>query len=75
MTDTELELPQGWKNVKLKDLCSRISVGHVGKTSEFYCDKNEGVLFLRTTNVKKGKLDLTKTKFITKEFHEKYIPL
>jgi len=61
----------GWKITQLKDICSRVSVGHVGKTSEYYCDKSKGILFLRTTNVKKGKLDLTNVKFITKELHKK----
>ncbi|MFQ2173616.1 restriction endonuclease subunit S [Aeromonas rivipollensis] len=54
--------------IKLEELCSKISVGHVGKTSEFYTD-NKGVPFLRTQNVTSSGLDLTGLMYVTHEFH------
>ncbi|MBW3780828.1 hypothetical protein GL270_06150 [Aeromonas veronii] len=57
-----------WPMIKLEELCSKISVGHVGKTSEFYTD-NKGVPFLRTQNVTSSGLDLTGLMYVTHEFH------
>lgn len=62
------EIPQEWVIAKFSEY-SKIVVGHVGSTSEYYRDS--GILFLRTTNVKENHPDLTNVKFITKEFHEK----
>jgi type I restriction enzyme S subunit len=54
--------------VKLSAACERVSVGHVGTTSKYYCD--DGVPFIRTQNVSKNGFDDTKLKFITQEFHQ-----
>jgi type I restriction enzyme S subunit len=59
----------GWVNTRLADICERVSVGHVGPTSEFYCDPSEGIPFLRSQNVRPGKLDWEGVQYITKEFH------
>ncbi|MBW4049131.1 MAG: restriction endonuclease subunit S [Proteobacteria bacterium] len=53
---------------RLADLCEAVTVGHVGKTSQYY--RAEGVPFLRTQNVGAGELALDDLKFITQEFHE-----
>lgn len=53
---------------RLADLCEAVTVGHVGKTSQYY--RAEGVPFLRTQNVGSGELALDDLKFITQEFHE-----
>jgi type I restriction enzyme S subunit len=58
-----------WPLVKLGDVCVRVSVGHVGKTSEYYTD-NSGVPFLRTQNVSKEGVNTKGIKYITKQFHE-----
>jgi type I restriction enzyme S subunit len=55
--------------VQLADVTERISVGHVGKTIEYYTD--HGIPFLRTQNVGEGKLLKDDMKFIVPEFHEK----
>jgi type I restriction enzyme S subunit len=59
----------GWVEKKLGDICERVSVGHVGKTSEYYCGE-EGIPFLRSQNVRKGYLDFKNIRYITKDFHE-----
>lgn len=56
-----------WRQVALQDACERVTVGHVGKTSAYYCD--EGIIFLRTQNVGRDGLKLDNVKFITPEFH------
>lgn len=64
------ELPSDWTWKALSELSKRVSVGHVGETSSVFCEK-EGVIFLRSQNVRPGKIDLHDVKFVTKEFHEK----
>lgn len=54
--------------VKLSAACERVSVGHVGITSKYYCD--DGVPFIRTQNVSKNGFDDSELKFITQEFHQ-----
>jgi type I restriction enzyme S subunit len=60
---------EGWLETRLADICERVSVGHVGPTSEFYCHPSEGIPFLRSQNVRPGKLDWEGVQYITKEFH------
>jgi type I restriction enzyme S subunit len=59
-----------WSTVELGSVCQRVSVGHVGKTSEFYTDE-AGVPFLRTQNVASNGVIFDDVKYITREFHEK----
>lgn len=58
-----------WPIVQLGNVCERVSVGHVGTTSEFYSDES-GVPFLRTQNVGPNGIVLEDVKYITPEFHE-----
>ena len=60
----------GWIEIVLKDISTRVSVGHVGKTTEFYCEKDEGIPFLRSQNVKPGRVIFEGTKYITPAFHK-----
>ncbi len=57
--------------VRLGDICERVSVGHVGPTSEFYCEPTEGIPFLRSQNVRRGRLSLDGLQFVTEEFHRR----
>jgi type I restriction enzyme, S subunit len=59
-----------WQMKRLGDLSERVSVGHVGETTKFYCDSDIGVPFLRSQNVRSGYLDLKGLQFITPDFHE-----
>lgn len=57
-----------WAEIPLEDVCERVSVGHVGPTSEFFCGP-EGIPLLRSQNVRPGRLDLTDVRYVTNEFH------
>jgi type I restriction enzyme, S subunit len=59
-----------WPMVKLGEVCERVSVGHVGTTSEFYTDSS-GIPFLRTQNINSEGLVFDEVKYITSEFHQK----
>lgn len=50
---------------------SNIVVGFVGTVSDQYCDKNEGIPFVRTQNVRDGYFSVENLKYVTKEFHKK----
>ena len=63
------ERREGWADVRLGDICDRVSVGHVGPTSEFYCDEGMGIRFLRSQNVRRGYLDWSGVQYVTPEFH------
>ncbi len=62
---------EGWVEKRLGDICERVSVGHVGPTSAFYCNTEEGIPFLRSQNVRRGFLDWDGLQYVTKEFHKK----
>ncbi|MBA3711008.1 MAG: restriction endonuclease subunit S [Pyrinomonadaceae bacterium] len=63
------ELPDTWVYRTLDNISVRVSVGHVGPTSQFYCAPSEGIAFLRSQNVRPMRLDLDGVACITKEFH------
>ncbi|MEV7861578.1 restriction endonuclease subunit S [Streptomyces hirsutus] len=56
-----------WQRRKLGDLCTRITVGHVGSMASRYTES--GIPFLRSLNIKRGRLDLSSLKFIDDVFH------
>src|SRR3954447_4961428 len=58
-----------WQETKLKDLCEKVTVGHVGPMADAY--QNNGIPFLRPLNIKSFNLDLGDVKFISNEFHTK----
>ena len=69
--ETEIgKIPVDWEVTELENICERVSVGHVGLTSKFFCGKEEGVLFLRSQNVRPGRINLTDLKYVTYNFHE-----
>jgi type I restriction enzyme, S subunit len=57
------------RKVRLKDVCDRITVGHVGSMKDEYVP--EGVSFLRSQNIHPFRLNLADIKFVTPEFHAK----
>lgn len=61
--------PALWRVVKLKDVCEKITVGHVGPMVNEYVEA--GIPFLRSQNIQPFRLDLTDVKFVTPEFHRK----
>jgi type I restriction enzyme S subunit len=62
-------LPADWRWVQFADTCDRVSVGHVGPTTEHFSDAPDGILFLRSQNVRPGKLELETALSITPAFH------
>ncbi len=60
---------KGMRTTKLKDVCDRITVGHVGSMSDKYTA--EGVPFLRSQNIMAFRLNVDDIKFIPSDFHEK----
>lgn len=65
------ELPSDWQWVRFSDICERVSVGHVGPTAEYFRDRADGIRFLRSQNVRPGRLDLETATAIAPEFHQK----
>ncbi len=60
---------ESWNEVKLIDYCEKITVGYVGSMVTHY--KSNGVLFLRSQNIKPFKLDLNGIVFIDRDFNQK----
>jgi len=61
-----IQIPKDW-DCDLLENHSDVHVGHVGPTSEYYCD--DGVVFLRTQNVRENMPDLADVLHITRQFH------
>lgn len=59
----------GMRRIKLKDVCDRITVGHVGPMADKYT--TDGVPFLRSQNITPFRLKLDDIKFVPPDFHEK----
>ena len=57
------------KLTPLGKIAEKVTVGHVGSTSKYYCEN--GIPFLRTQNIGKGEIDTTELKYITPDFHLK----
>ena len=62
-------IPENWKVRKLKECCSRITVGFVGTCEPFYTRESDGVLLLRTGNLQDDGIELTDVKYVTRGFH------
>ncbi|MER5480847.1 restriction endonuclease subunit S [Streptomyces sp. NPDC002734] len=56
-----------WQRRQLGDLCTRLTVGHVGPMASRY--KSSGIPFLRSLNIKRGRVDLSAVKYIDEKFH------
>lgn len=57
------------RKVKLKEVCERITVGHVGPMADKYV--RDGIPFLRSQNIGPFRLNTDDIKFVPREFHEK----
>jgi type I restriction enzyme S subunit len=57
----------GWRDRQLKDICLRITVGHVGSMANRYTET--GIPFLRSQNVRPFQIDLDNVVYIDKTFH------
>lgn len=57
--------------IKIKDLCNKVSVGYVGTTTPYFTTKENGVPFLRSKNIRLGRIDMNDLAYVTLEFHKK----
>ncbi|MGW5864497.1 restriction endonuclease subunit S [Streptomyces sp. NPDC055239] len=57
-----------WSHRALSELCTTITVGHVGTMAGEY--KPSGIPFLRSKNVRPGRLDLADLAYVGSSFHE-----
>ena len=57
------------RQVKLKDVCLDVTVGHVGPMADEYVD--DGIPFLRSQNILPFRLDDANLKFINEAFHKR----
>jgi len=64
------QLPEHGNQKTLGQISTRVSVGHVGSTSKFYCDSDVGVPFLRSQNVRPYGIKIEGVKHITWKFHK-----
>lgn len=60
-----------WPTRTLEELCVRVTVGHVGSMAREYVES--GVPFLRSQNIKRGRLDLSSVKYINEDFHQRLV--
>ena len=58
-----------WAESRLADLCTRVTVGHVGRMRDEY--REDGVPFLRSQNVQPFRADTRDVKFVDETFHRK----
>jgi type I restriction enzyme S subunit len=65
------KLPNGWCWKRFDCVCERVSVGHVGPTTEFFCTNGSGIPLIRSQDVRPGRLMLQNAAHITAEFHAK----
>ncbi|HJW19441.1 MAG TPA: restriction endonuclease subunit S, partial [Candidatus Nitrosotalea sp.] len=65
------QIPSNWCYRKLRELSERVSVGYVGPTTQYYCDKTIGIPFLRSQNIRPARINFEGIRYITKEFHHK----
>jgi type I restriction enzyme, S subunit len=61
----QLDLPPGWKWMKARHVCPQITVGVVVEPSSYFTD--EGVPFIHGTDVRRGWIDETDLKFMSRE--------
>ena len=69
--DLNKEIPMEWSVKRLDELTNQICVGFVGSVYDFYCEENEGVPMLRTTNITEDGISYKDLKYVTKSFHNK----
>jgi type I restriction enzyme S subunit len=64
-------IPVGWDVKFLGDIYPKIVVGYVGNVNDHYCEKNNGVPFYRTLNIRDGYIRHEPIKYVTEEFNTK----
>jgi type I restriction enzyme S subunit len=65
------EFDNEWKKKPVNKFASKLKVGFVGTCEPYYTNELEGILLLRTGNLKGVKIELDEEKYVTEEFHVK----
>ena len=65
------KIPLQWCWRKLDQISNGVVVSFVGSISKHYVEENQGVMFLRSQNVRKGKINFKELKYVDKDFHKK----
>ncbi|GAA4237526.1 restriction endonuclease subunit S [Postechiella marina] len=60
-----------WEQKRVNSFSSKLKVGFVGTCEPYYTSETEGVLLIRTGNLKGVNIELDEEKYVTKEFHNK----
>ncbi len=60
-----------WKYKTVNSFASKLKVGFVGTCEPYYTNSVDGVLLVRTGNLKGVNIELDEEKYVSKEFHEK----
>jgi len=66
-----MRLSKNWCWAGFSEICERISVGHVGPTSQYFSDDKDSVPLVRSQDVRPGMLRLGNALHITKTFHSR----
>jgi len=69
--ELDQEIPEGWSYNRLDSLAKQICVAFVGSVYEYYCEPDEGIPMLRTTDITEDGLSYKNLRHITHEFHQK----
>ena len=68
--DTEIgKIPEDWKTCTVLSQSSKLVVAFVGTCEKYYTNKGEGVMMLRTGDLKEHSIDYTNIKYISYSFH------
>lgn len=66
----EGELPEGWQEKEIKDVCENIKVGIVIKPSSFYSKNENGIKAFRSANVREFQINDNDWVYFTEEGNE-----
>ena len=62
-------IPEDWKTCTVLSQSSKLVVAFVGTCEKYYTNKGEGVMMLRTGDLKEHSIDYTNIKYISYSFH------
>lgn len=65
-------IPEAWDIASIKELSSYCSNGFVGTATPYYTNKDSGLLYLQSNNIRENKFDFTKTIYVNEYFTNKY---
>ena len=66
-------IPENWEIRELSDSFPHIRNGFVGVATPYYTNCDDGIFYLQSNNIHKGKINEYSKVYITKEFHNKNI--